>query len=95
MEKQLNIELLRAFLEPIIRDIIDERINAILKKEISENRVPFGVEKPISVHEISSILGYSKSHIYELCKSKNMPHKKRGRSYFFYLSEVNSWLEKY
>ena len=94
MEKQPNIELLRTFLEPIIRDIVDERIEAVLRRKSSVQHVTNHIEKPLSVIELSKILGYSKSYIYELCKSKKMPHKKRGRSYFFYLSEVNSWLNQ-
>lgn len=94
MEKQPNIDLLRAFLEPIIRDIVDERIKAALYRKTDVHNAQNYVEKPISAVELSKILNYSKSYIYELCNYKNMPHKKRGRSYFFYLSEVNSWLKK-
>jgi excisionase family DNA binding protein len=95
MEKQPNIELLRAFLEPIIRDIVDERIESILKRKASENHVQNEVEKPIPARKLAEILGYSTNYIYELCKKENMPHKKRGRSYLFYLSKVNSWLERF
>jgi predicted DNA-binding transcriptional regulator AlpA len=39
-------------------------------------------------------LGYSRSHMYTLCRTKKIPYVKKGRWLYFYVSEIKGWLNK-
>lgn len=94
MNNQVNTQLFRAFIEPILYDIIEERVENILTRKLQEVRRANTEEKPLQVKEVCDILGLSKSHIYTLCKRRKMPHFRKGGRYYFYLSMINSWLKK-
>ena len=94
MDNQVNTELLKAFLYPILQDIIDERIEKVLMPKLKEIRKMNTEEKPLQVNEVSDILGLSKSHIYSLCKRRKLPHFRKGGRYYFFLSMINSWIKK-
>lgn len=93
MNNYTNPDLLVAFFEPMLNSMIESRIEAILSKKLQEIELFAKEEKPVSVVEISKLLGYSKSHIYTLCKLKKLPHIKKGKRVYFYVSAVNKWLK--
>lgn len=85
-----NPELLKAFLEPLVREMVDERVN----ERLSNFSVKTEPERPILIEEAARMLGYSVSHIYTLCRTKKIPHVKKGRWLHFYVSELNEWLRE-
>jgi len=89
-----NPELLMAFLEPIINDMVDERVRHELDRRMAIIKNSKEPERPILIDEAAEMLGYSRSHIYTLCRTKKIPHVKKGRWLYFYVSEINVWLNE-
>ena len=89
-----NPELLKAFLEPIINDMVDERVRHELDRRMAIIKNSKEPERPILIDEAAEMLGYSRSHIYTLCRTKKIPHVKKGRWLYFYVSEINVWLNE-
>ena len=58
-----------------------------------ENRKMIGVERWLSLEEISKHVGCSKDTIRAWIKKDSIPFHKVGRQYKFRLSEVDSWIE--
>ena len=87
-----NPELLKAFLEPIVNEMVDERVKQELEKRMASIKVRNEPERPILIEEAAEMLGYSRSHMYTLCRTKKIPHVKKGRWLYFYVSEINAWL---
>lgn len=88
-----NPELLKAFLEPIINEMVDERVKQEIEKRLASIKARNEPERPILIDEAAEILGYSRSHMYTLCRTKCIPHVKKGRWLYFYVSEIKAWLE--
>jgi len=89
-----NPELLKAFLEPIINDMVDERVRQELDRRMAIIKNSKEPERPILIDEAAEMLGYSRSHIYTLCRNKKIPYVKKGRWLYFYVSEIKAWLEE-
>ena len=89
-----NTELLKAFLEPMVNEMVDERVKQEIEKRLASIKARNEPERPILIDEAAEILGYSRSHMYTLCRTKDIPHVKKGRWLHFYVSEINTWLEK-
>lgn len=89
-----NPELLKAFLEPLINDMVDERVKKEVERRLASIKARNEPERPILIDEAAEMLGYSRSHMYTLCRTNNIPHVKRGRWLYFYVSELNEWLRK-
>jgi excisionase family DNA binding protein len=89
-----NPELLIAFLEPLVDSLVRERVKEELEKRMASLRQSNEPERPISIDKAAEILGYSRSHIYTLCRTKKIPHVKKGRWLYFYVSELNGWLNE-
>ena len=89
-----NPELLKAYLEPIINDMVDNRVNQELDRRLASIKARNEPERPILIDEAAKMLGYSRSHMYTLCREKKIPHVKKGRWLHFYVSELNDWLQE-
>ena len=89
-----NPELLKAFLEPMVNEMVDERVKQELEKRMASIKARNEPERPILIEDAAEILGYSRSHMYTLCREKKIPHVKKGRWLHFYVSELNEWLEE-
>jgi predicted DNA-binding transcriptional regulator AlpA len=90
----LNPELLEVALRPLLEKIIEEKLEAFKKDYIENLSISQEVEKPIPVKDMSVILGISVSHLYKKCKSKEMPHKLKFGRLYFYLSEIQTWMDE-
>lgn len=89
-----NPELLKAFLEPIVNDMVDERVKQEVDKRLASIKALNEPERPVLIDVAAEILGYSQSHMYTLCRKKQIPHIKKGRWLHFYVSEINEWLNE-
>jgi len=89
-----NPELLRAFLEPIVNELVDKRVKKEFERCMASIKALNEPEQPILIDKAAEILGYSRSHMYTLCRTKKIPHIKKGRWLYFYVSELNDWLEE-
>ena len=85
-----NSELLKAYFEPLIRELVDEKVN----ERLAQIRLKTEPERPILIEEAAKMLGYSVSHIYTLCKQNKIPFVKKGRWLHFYVSKLNEWLDE-
>lgn len=45
----------------------------------------------LTIEELSNYMGISKSRIYSLCSSREIPHYKQGKLYFL-RKEIDEWL---
>jgi excisionase family DNA binding protein len=88
-----NPELLKAFFEPIINDMVEARVKVAIEKKLAAIKLSNEPERPILIDEAAEMLGYSRSHMYTLCRNDSIPHTKRGRWLYFYVSELNDWLK--
>ena len=77
-------------LQELIKESIREEIKSIMHdlthKPISER---------ISFEEAQNYLNLSKSKIYKLTSSKEIPYHKLGKRIFFYRQELDQWINKY
>jgi len=89
-----NPELLKAYLEHIINDLVDNRVRQELERRLASTKARNEPERPILIDEAAKMLGYSRSHMYTLCRTKKIPHVKKGRWLYFYVSEIKAWLEE-
>jgi excisionase family DNA binding protein len=89
-----NPELLKAYLEPIINDMVDNRVKQELERRLAAIKARNEPERPILIDEAAKMLGYSRSHMYTLCRTKKIPFVKKGRWLYFYVSEIKEWLEE-
>ncbi len=85
-----NPELLVGYFEPMITKMVED----IVSEKLAKIRLKTEPERPILIDEVARMLGYSVSHIYTLCRTKKIPHIKKGRWLHFYVSELNKWLEE-
>lgn len=65
----------------------------ILKRELEEIKALtlLGVKNVLTLEDVKLITGYSKSHLYKLTMTNEIPHYKRGISLFFDKKEIESW----
>jgi|TARA_X000000950_G_scaffold205185_1_gene246860 excisionase family DNA binding protein len=50
-------------------------------------------KKVLNLNEVADYIGYSKSHIYKLTSTKEIPHSKpNGKGLFFDKDEIDCWL---
>ena len=89
-----NPELLKAFLEPMVNEMVDERVKQELEKRLASIKARNEPERPILIEEAAEMLGYSRSHMYTLCRTNKIPFVKKGRWLYFYVSELKKWLEE-
>jgi len=54
-----NSELLKAYFEPLVRELVEEKVN----ERLAQIRLKTEPERPILIEEAAKILGYSVSHI--------------------------------
>jgi excisionase family DNA binding protein len=89
-----NPELLKAFLEPMVNELVDERVKQELEKRMASIKARNEPERPILIEEAAEMLGYSRSHMYTLCRTNKIPFVKKGRWLYFYVTEIKAWLEE-
>jgi excisionase family DNA binding protein len=87
-----NSELLKAFLDPLIKEMVERTVEDVLSERLSAIKLKSEPERPILIDEAAEMLGYSRSHLYTLCRNKKIPFVKKGRWLYFYVSELNQWL---
>ena len=88
-----NPELLKAFFEPLISELVEDRVNRFLEKKLAAFKLSNEPERPILINEAAEMLGYSRSHMYTLCRTNSIPYTKKGRWLYFYVSKLNEWLK--
>ena len=89
----LNPELLEVALRPLIEKIVEEKVEAFKKDFLEKHPISQKTEEPITVKQMSVILGISVSHLYKKCRNKEMPHKNKFGRLYFYLSEIKVWMD--
>lgn len=90
----MNPELLEVALRPLVEKIVEEKVEAFKKDFLEKHSISQKTEEPITVKQMSVILGISVSHLYKKCKNKEMPHKYRFGRLYFYLSEIKVWMDE-
>ena len=48
--------------------------------------------KIMTIKQVSEYLGLSKSHLYKLTSTHNIPHSKRGKRLYFDTEKINEWV---
>jgi len=67
---------------------IQAQLNEIKELLVSNKKV-------LNLKEVSNYIGYSKSHIYKLTSSNQIPHSKpNGKGLYFDKDEIDGWLLK-
>lgn len=56
-----------------------------------ERLVRVGAKEVLNVEEVALMLGVSKSRIYHLVSSREIPHYKNGKNVLFKKSEIEEW----
>ena len=90
----MNPELLEIALRPLVEKIVEEKVEAFKKDFLEKHSISQKTEEPITVKQMSVILGISVSHLYKKCKNKEMPHKNKFGRLYFYLSEIKEWMDE-
>ncbi len=90
----MNPELLEVALRPLIEKIVEEKVEAFKKDFLEKHPISQKTEEPITVKQMSVILGISVSHLYKKCRNKEMPHKNKFGRLYFYLSEIKEWMDE-
>ncbi len=89
----MNPELLEVALRPLIEKIVEEKVEAFKKDFLEKHPISQKTEEPITVKQMSVILGISVSHLYKKCRNKEMPHKNKFGRLYFYLTEIKEWMD--
>ena len=89
----INPELLEVALRPLVEKIVEEKVEAFKKDFLEKHAISQQTEEPVTVKQMSVILGISVSHLYKKCKNKEMPHKNKFGRLYFYLSEIKVWMD--
>ena len=90
----MNPELLEVALRPLVEKIVEEKVEAFKKDFLEKHSISQKTEEPITVKQMSVILGISVSHLYKKCRNKEMPHKNKFGRLYFYLSEIKEWMDE-
>jgi excisionase family DNA binding protein len=90
----INPELLEVVLRPLVEKIVDEKVGVFKKDFLEKHSASQKTEEPITVKQMSAILGISVSHLYKKCRNKEMPHKNKFGRLYFYLSEIKEWMDE-
>ena len=65
----------------------------LLKKmERIEKMLTVGLSAVMDLEGCALLTGFSKSHLYKLVASREIPHYKRGKCLFFEKKEIEAWL---
>lgn len=85
---------LKLSLDEAIRAIVKEENNLLLNKikELLNSAGGAVPSKPMSFDETLEYLGVSKSFLYKMTSSAQIPHSKRSKRLFFEKSVLDSWL---
>ena len=78
----------------IINDKL-EHIETMLENiftSIGKNDTTTITPKIMDITQLSEYLGLSKSHIYKLTSTHNIPHSKRGKRLYFDKEKINEWV---
>ena len=79
-------------------EIINERLKNIedllenIYSNIGRNETNIITSKIMDIEQLSDYLGLSKSHIYKLTSTQNIPHSKRGKRLYFNKETINTWV---
>lgn len=90
----MNPELLEVALRPLVEKIVEEKVEIFKKDFLEKQSASQKTEEPITVKQMSVILGISVSHLYKKCRNKEMPHKNKFGRLYFYLSEIKEWMDE-
>jgi excisionase family DNA binding protein len=87
---------MKELFEPIvayIKQSIDEKVEERLK---AAGVCGYTLEKNVlSIDDVSTLTGLSKSHIYKLTSSRQLPHyKPNGKLMYFDRKEVEEWMKQ-
>ena len=69
---------------------MNEEIQAQLDR--IERYATLKAKEVLNVEETALMLGISKSRIYHLASSREIPHYKQGKSIYFKKSEIEEWM---
>lgn len=56
------------------------------------NKAGFFDNEIMRVSDVADLLGCSKGHIYNLTSQDEIPHYKKGKSLYFFYSEIQEWI---
>ena len=75
-------------------EIINERLKNIEKllENIARQEKNIITSKIMDIEQLSNYLSLSKSHIYKLTSTHNIPHSKRGKRLYFDKEIINTWV---
>ncbi|MDP4268968.1 MAG: helix-turn-helix domain-containing protein [Bacteroidota bacterium] len=79
-------------------EVINEKLESI-EKQLTEMRKALqgtppekvNQEEILSIEEVSKLLSMTKSHIYKMTSTRQIPHYHRGKKLFFKRSEIEGW----
>lgn len=91
---KINPELLEVALRPLVEKIVEEKVETFKKDFLEKHAIFQKTEEPVTVKQMSVILGISVSHLYKKCRNKEMPHKNKFGRLYFYLSEIKEWMDE-
>lgn len=68
--------------------------NSEIQEQLKEIRdLLMSNKKVLNLNEVAKYIGYSKSHIYKLTSTNQIPHSKpNGKGLFFDKDEIDTWL---
>lgn len=89
-----NPDLLKAYLDPVIKQIVEKTVDEVVNQRLATFNLKSEPERPILIDEAAEMLGYSRSHLYTLSRTNQIPFVKKGRWLYFYVSELNEWLRE-
>ncbi len=68
-----------------MNEAIQEQLDRI------EGYAAMGAKSVLNVEETALMLGVSKSRVYHLVSSREIPHYKQGKNVYFKKSEIEDW----
>lgn len=74
-------------------DELLEAVRAIVRAEVLALPKPEKIKPYLSLTEVCDLTGLSKSTVYQLTHTKQIPHLKRGGKLLFNRQEITGWLE--
>jgi excisionase family DNA binding protein len=77
-------------LQALIKESIHEELEALLKT-LSQKEVP----DKLSLIDAQQYLNLSKSKLYKLTLSREIPYHKLGKRIFFYRQELDQWISQF
>jgi len=71
-----------------------ERRLEVIESKLNYNNETSDVSKIMTLEQLTNYASLSKSLIYKLTSSREIPHSKRGKRLYFNKSEIDEWLLK-